>query len=156
MAADAWKSYNKFKEYLGEGYIDLDGDNLKMALYTSASNAATLTNSLRADLTNELSNGNGYLTGGIDLTGVTWTEATGIVTFDSNDPTLTAIGAARVFRFAVIYVVRTITAPTGTVTNPLICMSLLDNTPADVTVADGNTLTFQMNASGILTLSGAS
>lgn len=156
MAADAWKSYNKFKEYLGEGYVDLDGDNLKMALFLSTSNAATLTNSQYADLTNELSNGNGYLTGGLVLTGVTWTEAAGTVTFDCNDPTLTASGASRVFRFAVMYVVKTVVAPTGTVTSPLVCMSLLDNTPADVTVTDGNTLTFQINASGILTLSGAS
>lgn len=156
MAADAWKSYNKFKEYLGEGYIDLDGDNLKLALFLSTSNAATLTNSQYADLTNELANANGYLTGGLVLTGVTWTESVGTVTFDCNDPVLTASGGNLVFRFAVMYVVRTITAPTGTITNPLICMSLLDNTPADVTVTNGNTLTFQINASGILTLSGAS
>lgn len=153
MAADAWSEYDGFKEYLGEGYIDLDGDNLKMALFLSASNAATLTNNVYGDLTNELSNGNGYVTGGIDLTGVTWTRSGGTITFDANDPSLTASGASRVFRFAVIYVDKTITAPTGTITRPLICFSLLDNTPADVTVADGNTLTFQMNASGILTLS---
>ncbi len=156
MAADAWKSYNKFKEFLGEGYIDLDGDNLKMALFLSTSNAATLTNDEYGDLTNELSNGNGYTTGGIVLTGVTWTESSGTVTFDCNDPTLTASGGTLTFRFAVIYVVKTISAPTGTVTSPLICMSLLDNTPADVSVTSGNTLTFQINASGILTLSGAS
>lgn len=153
MAADAWSEYHGFKEYLGEGYIDLDGDNIKMALFTSASNAATLTNDTYSSLTNELANGNGYLTGGIVLTGVTWTRSAGTTTFDANDPTLTASGGTLTFRFAVIYVVKTITAPTGTVTNPLICFSLLDNTPADVSVANGNTLTFQMNASGILTLS---
>lgn len=153
MAADAWSEYDGFKEYLGEGYIDLDGDNLKMALFLSTSNAATLTNNVYGDLTNELANGNGYLTGGIALTGVTWTRFGGTTTFDANDPTLTASGGTLTFRFAVIYVDKTITAPTGTVTRPLICFSLLDNTPADVSVASGNTLTFQMNASGILTLS---
>ena len=156
MAADAWKSYNKFKEYLGEGYIDLDGDNLRLALFLSTSNAATLTNSAYADLTNELATANGYIQGGFPLTGVTWTESSGTVTFDCNDPTLTASGGTLTFRFAVIYVLRTISAPTGTITNPLICQSLLDNTPADVSITTGNTLTFQINASGILTLSGAS
>jgi hypothetical protein len=34
-----------------------------------------------------------------------------------------------------------------------VCYSLLDNSPADVTVTDTNTLTVQINASGVFTLS---
>ena len=36
--------------------------------------------------------------------------------------------------------------------NNLIAYGLMDDTPADVTVTDGNTLTLQWNASGIFTL----
>ena len=30
MAADAWKIYNKWKEYLGDGTVDMDADAFKM------------------------------------------------------------------------------------------------------------------------------
>ena len=39
--------------------------------------------------------------------------------------------------------------------DPIVCVCLLDTTPADVTATDTNTLTVQINASGVFTLSGA-
>ncbi len=33
MAADAWVLHDKFKEYMGDGTIDLDGDSFKLALF---------------------------------------------------------------------------------------------------------------------------
>ena len=148
MASDAWSSYDKFKEYLGDGTIDLDGDAFKAALFLSTSNCATLTLDGLAALTNQHANANGYTTGGVALASVTWTESSGTLTFDSADPSWTASGGSIVARFAVIYD-DTVTTPTA---DPMVCFSLLDNAPADVTVTDGNTLTLTINANGYFTL----
>ena len=64
------------------------------------------------------------------------------------DEVFTASGGSIVCRFAVIDD-DTVSSP---VTDPLVCFSLLDNAPADVTATDTNTLTIAMNASGIFTL----
>lgn len=151
MAADNWKVYNKFKEYMADGSIDLDGDSFKVALYQSTSNCATLTNALRGDLTNEVAEPSpsvGYTTGGVAVT-QTWVESSGTVTFDSDDPAWTASGGSIVARFAVLWD----DTPSSPL-DPLVCFSLLDNSPADVTVTDGNTLTLQLNANGYFQVSG--
>ena len=144
MAADKWKIYDSFLEFMGDNTIDMDGDTFKIALYTSASNAATITTGDKASLTDEVANANGYLTGGNTLASVTWAQSSGTVTFDSADSVWTASGGSIVARFAVIY-------SDTSVTDKLVAYSLLDNTPGDITVTDGNTLTIQMNASGIFT-----
>jgi hypothetical protein len=155
MAADAWKFYNTAREFIGDGTIDLDDHEFKMGLYTSTSNAATVTNSVLADLTNEVANANGYTTGGVAITSVIsnanqWLRSGNTVRFDVDDAQWTASGGSITARFAVIYD-DTPVSPA----DPLLCFSLLDNTPADVTVTNGNTLTIQINASGVFTLSGA-
>jgi hypothetical protein len=153
-AAGKWKLYETAKLYLADGTFDLDDTtNWKCALFLSTSNANTLggTNDVYADLTNEHANANGYTTGGVALTGVTWTNAAGTITFDCADPVWTAAGGSIVARFGVIYKNATV----NTIVKPLLCVSLLDTAPADVTATTGNTLTLQMNASGIFTLSGA-
>jgi hypothetical protein len=43
----------------------------------------------------------------------------------------------------------------NSIVKPLICVSLLDTAPANVTATDTNTLTIAINASGVFTLSGA-
>lgn len=144
MAADKWKIYDSFLEFMGDNTIDMDGDTFKVALYTSASNAATITNGDKAALTNEVANANGYTTGGNTLASVTWSQTSGTVTFDSADTVWTASGGSIVARYAVIY-------SDTSITDKLVAFSLLDNTPGDITVTDGNTLTIQMNASGIFT-----
>lgn len=148
MAASAWAFYESFREYVGDGTIDLDTDTFYIAFYLSTSNAATLTNSVLADLTNQVANGNGYVTNGQALDSVTWTRSGATVTFDAADEVFTASGGSITARFAVIYKSGTANA----ITNPLVCYSLLDTTPADVTATDGNTLTIAFNASGIFTL----
>src|SRR5690242_12454372 len=123
-----------------------------MALFLSTSNANTLSGSNKlADLTNEVANANGYTTGGVALSGVTWTNAAGTETLGSGNAVWTAAGGAITARFAVIYKVGTF----GGIVNPILCVCLLDTTPADVSVADGQQLTVSINASGVLTLSGA-
>lgn len=154
MAAGKWKLYDKAKQYLADGTFDLDAtSDWKMALFQSTSNANTLTNTVDVygDLTNEVANGSGYLTGGAAITGVTWTEASGTVTFDCDNVVWTASGGTITARFAVIYKNATV----NSVVKPLLCVCLLDTSPADVSATSGNTLTIQINASGVFTLSGA-
>lgn len=150
MAADKWRVYNKWKEYMSDGTVDMDADTFKMALFTSASNAATLTLDNFAALTNQVAGGNGYTAGGETLTTVTWNESSGTVTFDADNVVWTASGGSITARFAVIYD-DTVATP---VVDALVAYCLMDNTPADVTATDGNTLTVQINASGIFTVSG--
>lgn len=152
MAADAFKMYHTAKEYGGDGSIDWDTNTFKIALFTSASNCATLTHDALADLTGQVAAGNGYTTGGVTLTSVTWTNTAGTVTFDAADPSWTASGGSITARFAVIYQ----SGLFNGVTDALVCFALLDNTPADVTVTAGNTLTIQFSASGIFDVSGGS
>lgn len=152
MAADAWKAYNSFKEYLGDGTIDMDGDVFKMALFDVGSNATSLGVIRYGSLTSEQANANGYTTGGKTVTASVWSLNGSTVTFDGSNVAWTASGGSITVRYAVIYD-DTVSA---VATDANVCMTTLDNSPADVTVTDGNTLTIQINASGILTLSGAS
>lgn len=154
MAAGKWKVYDFAKFYIGDGTTDLDlTTNWKLALFLSTSNANTLSvgTGIYGDLTNEHSNANGYTTGGAAITGVTWTRSGGTITFDLDDVVFTASGGSITARFGVIYKDATV----NSIVKPLLCVCLLDTAPADVTATDGNTLTIQMNASGIFTLSGA-
>lgn len=148
MAAGAWTLHNKIKEYIGDGTVDLDTHTFKCGLALSTSNIATASIDGYAAVTNEHSNANGYTTGGQALTSVTWIESSGTITFDSADVTWTASGGSITARYGFIYD-DTVTSP---VADPVVCHSLLDTTPADVTATSGNTLTIQMNASGIFTV----
>lgn len=154
MAAGKWKVYDLAKKYLADGTHDLDDTtNWKLALFLSTSNANTLSvgTAIFGDLTNEHAAANGYSAGGVALITETWTNSAGTITFTAANPVFTASGGSIVARFAVIYRNATV----NTIVKPLLCVCLLDVAPADVTATTGNTLTIQMNASGIFTLSGA-
>jgi hypothetical protein len=148
MPAGKWKLYNSAKEFIGDGTIDLDTHTFKIALFSSASNADTLTNSVLGDLTNQISSGTGYTTGGATLSGVTWGQTGGVATFDADNVTWTASGGPITARFAVIY-------DDTAASDELVAVCLLDTAPADVTATDGNQLQVNFNASGIFALSGA-
>lgn len=153
MAAGKWKLYEIAKKYMADGTFDLDlTTNWKMALFLSTSNANTLSvgTGVYGDLTNEHANANGYTTGGAALAGITWTNSGGTITFNVTSPVFTASGGSITARFAVIYENATL----NTIVKPLLCVCLLDTTPADVTATTGNTLTISINASGVFTLSG--
>ncbi len=148
MTANAWDFYNEFTELIGDGTIDLDADAFNLGLYLSTSNAATLTLSGRAAVTNQHASANGYTQPGSAIDSPTWVRSTGTTTFDSADEVFSASGGSIVCRFAVIDD-DTVTTP---VADPLVCYSLLDNSPADVTATTGNTLTIAMHGSGIFTI----
>lgn len=154
MAAGKWKMYEFAKEYLADGTFDMDNAalGLTMALFLSTSNAETLSvgTGVYGDLTNEHANANGYTTGGIALAGEVYTQTAGVATFDCDNVVWTASGGSIVARFAVIYCNATV----NSIVKPLLCVSLLDTVPADVTATTGNTLTIAINASGVFTVSG--
>jgi hypothetical protein len=141
--------YESFREYIADGTFDLNSNTFKVTLHNSTYTPNAGTHSVFTDATNQLTTANGYVSGGITLTGVVWTRTGATVKFDANDPVWTASGGSIVARYAVI-------SATGTLNgraDPLVAFILMDNTPADVATTIGNTLTLQFNASGILTLS---
>ncbi len=147
MAANAWTIYNEFKATLGLKALNLNTDTIKMALFQSTSNcgSAGLATAQYATLTNETLNANGYTTGGVTLTGVSYSQTAGTAKFTVGTGSWTASGGTIVARFAVLY--------DFTATNKdLICFTLMDNTPADITVLNGETLNVTINASGVFTL----
>jgi len=156
MAADAWSLYDTFREFLGDGSIDMDDDEFYMALFLSTSNCNDDTvGDEYGDLTNEHASQYGYTTGGFHITNTIsnanqWLRSVATVKFDSDDAVWNASGGSIVCRYAVIYD----TTPAATPTDPLVCWTTLDNTPLDVTVTTGNSLTVTIHANGIFTLSG--
>lgn len=141
MAAGAWTFPNSARTDLLNGTFDLDTDTFLMALFLSTSNIGAGSTTY-AGLTNEHANANGYTTGGISLGQLSLSGTTTVTVDETTDPVWTASGGSIVARYAVIY-------ESG---GRVLCYCLLDNTPADVTVTTGNTLTVAFNASGIFTL----
>lgn len=142
MAATAWAFYTKAKKKIGAGTIQLGTNVFKLQLHTSASNASVATLSTAASVSNEVSNANGYTTGGKSLASPVWTVSGTNVKFDSNDPLWTATGGniANV-KYGVI----------KNSAGQAMCWSKLST--AQFTIAIGNTLTIQMASTGIFVLS---
>lgn len=145
-----WNFYNSFKEYIGDGTIDMSdttADTFKVLLTTSSYTPNQSTHTQISDITGELSGTGGYSRQ--SLTGVSWGESAGISTWDAADTAFAATGADYdSARYWVLY--------DDTTTSPvdaLIAYGYIDGTPADVTVTDGTTLTLQWHASGLFTLS---
>jgi hypothetical protein len=145
-APGPWTIYNTFKTQIGDAGINFGSDTFKIALFTSASiaiNAAVspATYSAFASDGHEVSStSTGYTTGGASVT-VTWT-GTSTLTLGASNPSWTAGTAGITARAAVLYDVTS---------GQAIAYMLLDATPADVTVASGNTLTIN-NAANIFTM----
>lgn len=130
--------YTSFKEWMADGTIDLDTDAFGVLLTTSTYTPAT-THQFVSDITNEVT-GNGYARDA--LTTVTWTASGTQLQFNADDATFTASGGSIVARYWVLY-----DNANGTdASRELVAYGLLDNTPADVTTTDTNTLTIQWGA----------
>ena len=150
-AATAWRMYRECKDAIGEKKIDLENDVIKCALFLQASNCGdvALATAQYATLTSQHANQGapGYETGGKTVA-TTWTQTGGTATLGCANPSWVATGGSIVARFAVLY--------SDTATNKdLIAYCILDSTPADVTCTVGNTLTIEIDASGVITLAGA-
>lgn len=134
MATQALQLYDTSKlniaSRVAAAEIDWVNDTIKVALFQSTSNAATLSNVDFGDLTNEVAAVNGYVAGGFAVTAKSLTLAGDIVQFQGSKVTITPAGGSITSRFAVLY--------SDTPTNKsLLGVSLLDDTPADVVMSDG-------------------
>lgn len=139
--------YDSYKRDLQNGTIDVDTDDWWCGLSTSTYVPNQGTHEVIADITNEVS-GNGYAQ--YNFASVTLTEpVAGTWQFDAEDAVFTASGGSIVARFWWVYD----TTPTSPL-DPLFAYGLLDDTPADVTTTDTNTLTLQVHANGFYRLSG--
>ncbi len=142
--------YDNVFNDVGKALVDLDGDAFQVLLTTSTYTPNAATHTVVSDITNEVS-GNGYARQ--TLASVTYTEVgpNGTMKFDSNDPVWTASGGSIVARYWVLFS----NANGSDATRELVAYGLIDNTPADVTTTDGNTLTINVNANGWFTVAGA-
>lgn len=135
--------YHSWSVKMGEA-ANLSSDAFKLVLTSSSYTPSQSTHDELADVTNIVGTGNGH-TSPVSLTCSTWSQTSGTAKFDCNDVVITAsggsVGPARYF---VVY--------DDTVSgDPLIGYGLLDNTPADVTITDGNTLTIVWSSNGLFT-----
>jgi len=141
MAAGAWTFTNASRTSLLDGTFDLDTDTWKMALFLSTSDLGAASTTF-AGVTNEVGTTNtGYSAGGESITLVLTGTTTVKVDIDT-DPVWTAGSAGLTARFACIYEVG----------GNVLCYCLLDETPADVSVASGNTLTVAAHTDGVFSL----
>ena len=95
--------YDSFKEYLGDGTIDLDGHTFKVMLLGNAASFDAGHSVLASVSGNQIAAGSGYAAGGAALTGVSWGQTGGTATFDADDVTWTASGGAITAYKAAIY-----------------------------------------------------
>ena len=149
-AADPWKIFDAFKNDILVKVHDLSVDDIKMSLHANAYVPSTDTDALFATATNELS-GDGYAIQSLAGEAVSNPSA-GVIRFDFTDQAFPQASAdwAPNARNAVIH-----NDTPSSPLNPLIGFSLLDSAPADIDVNDGDTLTIQINASGMFEISGA-
>lgn len=131
--------YTSFKEWMADGTIDLDNDAFGVILCTSAYTPSTAHDFVDDVTANEVS-GNGYARDA--LTTVTWAPSGTQLQFNADDATFTATGGDIVARYWVLYD----NANGSDATRELVAYGLLDDTPADVTTTNGNTLTIQWGA----------
>lgn len=136
MPVGTFNLYTSFKNKLGDGTYDLDTNTFKVMLVTSAY-TPSLAHTTKANITNELATANGYTAGGATLANVQYTGGA----WDANNVVWTASGGSLTARYFVVYQSGTF----NTVTDALVGYGLLDNTPADVTVTDTNTLTLTIS-----------
>lgn len=148
--------YNKFREYIGGGVIDLKTDTIKLMLVTSSytpSAAHDVLADVQASPDPEVvavaSPDNGYDAGGKTLTNQTYvaTDSPAAAVFDADDLTWTALTAT--FRYGILYAEKSVGSPA--IVNPLIGYLTFDDTPADVIVS-GIDFTVIWNTSGIFAL----
>jgi hypothetical protein len=132
--------FDEFIKRIGNKELDLDTDTFKAMLSNTAPDKAA--NTVKADIT-EISAGNGYTAGGVTLTGVTWSETgggTGIWRWTANDISWTASGGSiATHRYLVIY-------DDTEASDALV--GYVDRGSTDV-IADGNTRTWDIGASGL-------
>lgn len=134
-----FNKFNQFAEDLGLGVHNLHTGTLKVYLTNATPDAAA--DLVKADLA-EISAGNGYTAGGVDVQN-TLSESAGTATLAGVDVVVTATGAVGPFRYVVLY--------NDTPTSPADPLIGWWDYGSSITLADGETFTTDFGAS-ILTI----
>lgn len=138
-----------FRQYIGDATDVLGQATYKCRLLTSAWTPVPSTNAVWADISaNEVSNANGYTTGGVTMTGTSFTQTGGVGKFAGVVPAWTASGVGITARYAVMCASGTFNGHV----DPIVGYFLLDSTPADVVTASGNQLQLNQPGGGWLTV----
>jgi hypothetical protein len=126
--------FYSFVEAIHEKKHNLGSDTLKVLLTNTA---PSLSNTVKADISGELSTANGYTAGGATITITSSAQSSGLYTLIASDVTWTASGGSiGPFRYAVIY--------NDTATNDEL-IGYIDY-GYSVTVASGQTFTIDFDA----------
>lgn len=143
------QSYDVFK--LIEDEAVLRTASVKVTLH-DASYVFAKTHSVYADLSHQLATANGYTSGGLALTGVSWTQSGGVAKYIADDSVWTVTTAPLVARWAIARLVGTF----NSLVDPLMAAILMSATPTpvDVTTAVGDQLKIRWNSAGIFTKTG--
>lgn len=94
-------AYNKFLPFVADvcnGYYNLASDTCKIAL----SNTSITSSWSALSSVTQISNGNGYTTGGTAIGSPSSTQTSGTETFSGNNVTFTATGTVGPFEYAVL------------------------------------------------------
>lgn len=142
MAASQLAFFHTFKDRMFDGDLDLTADDIKCALLDSGWTPSLSADENWADISANEITGTGYTANGLSVTNVTATDAAGTTTFDCDDPQWTAGAGGIAARYAVFY-------DNTDANKTLICYTLLDTTPADHSVTDGQVFLITLPATGI-------
>lgn len=133
--------YGALPGHLAAGRINWASDTIKLALCTSAYTPNQDTHDFFDDVTNQLSNGNGYTTGGFTLASKTANYDAGTNTLVLDAADISASSTTLTWRVAVLYD----DTPATAATKPLIAYFVSDT---DI-VSTGGTTTITFAATGI-------
>lgn len=132
--------FNQFVEDLAKGVHNLSTNTVKVVLTNSAPTAA---NAILTDIT-QISNGNGYTTGGTQATTTSCAQTSGTLKLVLADVVFTATGAVGPFRYAVLY--------NDTPTSPADPLILNWDYGSSISLATGETFTWDADpTNGVLT-----
>jgi len=136
--------YSHLPALLGQGLLDWSADALRLALvdsgYAFSSDHTVWSNASAHEIT-----GAGYAAGGAVVSGASIARSGTVTSFDAADVPFAGLSAT--FRRGIVYKLGT----AGGLVNPLIAAILFDDTPADVTAADGFPVIW--SASGVFKIS---
>ena len=142
MPSSTFTTVDDLAEQIGKAVHNFASHTFKVALTNSAPSAS---NTILADIT-QISTGGGYTAGaggGYTLSGVGYTETSGTATLTHTDLVITATGASvGPFRYIVSY--------NDTATSPAAALVGWLDYGSSLTLADTETLTLDVGASGVL------
>ena len=141
MATGPWQIYQSLPKKVADGAV-ISSHSFVALLLSSAYTPSVSTHAVLADIVaNELAAANGYARQ--TLTGVAVTQSGANTSFSCNPIVFgPATGAGFAARYAAIFD----DTPVG---DPLLCVQLLDTTPADISVAAGVQLQLTPHANGV-------